>query len=315
MNQLAERTPVLIATEINSIKEQTRKMFLFNSIEIGRRLVEAKQMVPHGEWGSWLQGSVDYSQSTANNLMKIFEQYGADQLTLFGDNAKSQALGKLSYTQAVALLGIPDYEREDFIKENEVENMSTRELQQAIKEKQELEKKLKEAEKESKKNESLAKQERQAMKNLMKSHSKLELQSKDHTKIVNLLKVEIEKAKAVGNTDDLSGLQTALEEKENELSDYVKKIKELERQLMDKPIDVQVVEKVPEEVEKELETLRRLAAETTEPASLKFKFHFEALVAEFKNLLESLSEVTNVEEQAKYKQAVSGLIGKMSERL
>ncbi|WLR54304.1 DUF3102 domain-containing protein [Mesobacillus subterraneus] len=194
MNLLAERTPVLIATEINSIKEQTRKMFLFNSIEIGRRLVEAKQMVPHGEWGSWLQDSVDYSQSTANNLMKIFEQYGADQLTLFGDNAKSQALGNLSYTQAVALLGIPDYEREDFIKENDIENMSTRELQQAIKEKQEMAKKLKEAEKK-------AEEEQKAKEKIEKELKKLEVQSKDHSLIVDKLKAELAAASDSGDEE------------------------------------------------------------------------------------------------------------------
>ncbi|MDF2790465.1 MAG: hypothetical protein K0S80_3566, partial [Neobacillus sp.] len=42
MTELLIRTPIMIATEINSIKEQTKKMLLVNSIEIGRRLVEAK---------------------------------------------------------------------------------------------------------------------------------------------------------------------------------------------------------------------------------------------------------------------------------
>jgi len=103
-NLSVDRTPQLIAIEINSIKEQTRKQVLFNSIEIGKRLAEAKIMLGHGEWGGWLKSYVDYSQSTANNLMRIFTDYGSSQITLFCDNAKSQALGNLSYTQAVALL-------------------------------------------------------------------------------------------------------------------------------------------------------------------------------------------------------------------
>ena len=107
-------------------------MLLYNSIEIGRRLTEAKLCLPHGEWGSWLEEKVDYSKSTANNLMRIFEEYGADQLALFGETgAKSQALGSLSYSQAVALLSIPGEEREQFIEENDAANMSTWELQQA----------------------------------------------------------------------------------------------------------------------------------------------------------------------------------------
>ena len=37
------RTPEVIAAEINSIKSQTKTMILCNSIEIGKRLVEAKR--------------------------------------------------------------------------------------------------------------------------------------------------------------------------------------------------------------------------------------------------------------------------------
>jgi hypothetical protein len=155
VNQITDRTPQLIAAEINSIKEQTRKMLLFNSIEIGRRLVEAKTMIGHGEWGEWLEKSVDYSQRTASNLMRIFEEYGSNQMGLFGNNANSQAFANLSYTQAVALLGVAKDEREQFIEDNDVPNMSTRELQQAIKEKQELEEKLKAAEEEAKTNKHL----------------------------------------------------------------------------------------------------------------------------------------------------------------
>lgn len=87
------RTPDIVAAEINSIKNQTRNIVLFNSIEIGRRLVEAKGIMEHGNFGEWLKNAVDYSQSTANNLMKIYEEYGADQGALFGDNANSKRLG------------------------------------------------------------------------------------------------------------------------------------------------------------------------------------------------------------------------------
>jgi len=40
----------------------------------------------------------------------------------------------LSYTQALILLGIPEEEREEFIAEHDVENMTRVELQQAVKE-------------------------------------------------------------------------------------------------------------------------------------------------------------------------------------
>ena len=140
-----KRTPGLIAAEINDIKIKTKKMVLYNSIEIGRKLVEAKEILPHGEWGNWLEKEVEYSKSTANNLMKIFKEYGAQQTTLLEDNTKIQAFGSLSYSQAVLLLGIPQEIREDFIKDNNVENLSTRQLERIIKElKQEKEEIIKE---------------------------------------------------------------------------------------------------------------------------------------------------------------------------
>ena len=132
--ELVNRTADIIAVEINSIKEQTMKVVISNSIEIGRRLCEAKELVEHGQWGKWLEKKVDYSKTTANNLMKIFQEYGSQQLNLLGDNVKSKVYEKLTYSQAVELLGVPSEERETFIKENDVENMSTRELKKVIKE-------------------------------------------------------------------------------------------------------------------------------------------------------------------------------------
>lgn len=75
--------------------------------------------------------------------MKIYEEYGQDTIALKGGFDESQAIAKLNYTQAVALLSIPSDEREEFINQHDFESMSTRELQQAIKEKKELEKQLK----------------------------------------------------------------------------------------------------------------------------------------------------------------------------
>ena len=49
-----------LATEINVIKEQTRAAVKNATLEIGKRLVEAKAVVPHGGWGYWLQQNVDY---------------------------------------------------------------------------------------------------------------------------------------------------------------------------------------------------------------------------------------------------------------
>lgn len=109
--------------------QQLANMMLAHAVEKGRWLTEAKSMVPHGEWGEWLKREVDYSQSRAQELMRLFQRYGEDgQESLFGES-KSQALGNLSVTQAICLLPLRDGpELEEFLEAHDVEHMSTREL-------------------------------------------------------------------------------------------------------------------------------------------------------------------------------------------
>lgn len=126
-----------ITADIWAIRRNVQRQALEGAIEVGRLLVEAKAMVPYGEWGAYIKEELDYSQSTANNLMKIFEEYGQSQQSLFGAGANSQALGNLTYTKALALLALPADEREEFVVAHNVEDMSARELQKAIQERDE----------------------------------------------------------------------------------------------------------------------------------------------------------------------------------
>lgn len=128
------KPPEILAAEIRTIKSQTGRMVLNASIEVGRRLTEAKAKLPHGSWGEYLKNEVDYSPSQAQNLMRVFREYGNDQQSLFGGEAKSQTFGRLTFSQALSLLVIPDEdEREKFVLENDVEHMSVRELNEALK--------------------------------------------------------------------------------------------------------------------------------------------------------------------------------------
>lgn len=300
------RSPEVIASEINTIKDQTRKMVLHNAIEIGRRLCEAKEAVPHGEWGKWLETAVDFKQSTANNLMRIFQEYGNDQMALFGETgAKSQALGKLTYTQAVALLAIPAAEREEFIEEHDVENMSTRELQRVIKERDDALKKLQAKEDE---NEQLTKSLEREKEQAKQMANKFEA---DLTEAKKLIK----KAQDAGNSEEVKRLESTVQDMTAQLDESKRRIAELEEQIRNTPIDVTadaVVEKIPDEIQRELEDLRKKQASA---AALEFKLHFNNLVKCFNDLLQSLDEIQDDEQRDKLKGAVSALIGKMNERL
>ena len=127
------RTQEVIASEIRTIVLQTQKTMLDGAVEIGRRLVEAKQLVSHGEWGSWLKEKVEFSQSAANRFMRLFEEYADKQGNIFGAVSNSSTLTNLSYTKALALLAIPEEDREDFAEDADAVNISVRELENKVK--------------------------------------------------------------------------------------------------------------------------------------------------------------------------------------
>lgn len=126
-----------VTAEIVAISNQAAQMAYMSMVEIGKRLVEAKELVDHGEWGSYLKNEVKFSQRTANNFMQIYER------SLSGAN--SQTFSNLGYSQIVKLLALPDEELEDFAESHDVKNMSVRQLDQAIKERDDARKALADA--------------------------------------------------------------------------------------------------------------------------------------------------------------------------
>lgn len=132
-----------LATEINTIKRTTQRLMMQAAIDIGQRLAEVKAAVGHGNWGKWLLENVDYSERTAQNLIRLYEEYGRGQGSLFGEAGNPQLVADLSVSQAVALLGIKDAdERAEFIEKNDVAAMTKRELEEAIRERNEAREEL-----------------------------------------------------------------------------------------------------------------------------------------------------------------------------
>lgn len=140
---LPGRDLATITNEICFYKRQTELALLSGAIEIGRRLVEAKAMIGHGNWGNYLKEQVNFSQSTANNMMRLYEEYGTGQVSVFGN---SQSIMNLDPTKALKLLAIPAEEREEFVAEHDVENKSVRELDEIIRERDEARRQLDTAE-------------------------------------------------------------------------------------------------------------------------------------------------------------------------
>lgn len=140
MTEIANNAPAearsieTITAEIVAIRGHAARVVLESAIEIGRRLVEAKELLPHGEWGKWLKEKVDFSQDSATRLMNAYKGYADRQGSLFGAQLNSAALRNLSITNALLLLKVPEDEREEFAAEVDAEHISSRDLERIIKE-------------------------------------------------------------------------------------------------------------------------------------------------------------------------------------
>lgn len=132
---LAEVRPIeVITSEILFYKQQAGGAIL----EIGRRLNEAKAQLSHGEWLPWLAEKVEFSDATANRFMRLAREY-----------ANPSPVTDLGVSKALQLLALPENERAEFAaekhlvngEEKTVEEMSKRELAQAIRERDEAQEK------------------------------------------------------------------------------------------------------------------------------------------------------------------------------
>lgn len=147
MNEIqTRRTPDIIGAEIRGLTQQAKRMTLWFGIEIGRRLTEAKEILDHGQWLPYLKEQTEFSQPTASRFMKLYDEYGAKQTSLFGAELNYSTLNNLSISNALRLLAVPEDEREKFAADNDVEHMSTRELDELIRQRDDAEQRAAKAE-------------------------------------------------------------------------------------------------------------------------------------------------------------------------
>lgn len=114
-----------LVAEIKILSQQTAA----NIIEIGKRLLEAKVQVGHGNWETWLEENLELSPRRAQQFMKVAGEYGNTNTYSF-----------LTPSKAIALLDLPASDRQEFItqpheingEQKTVDEMTTRELAEAI---------------------------------------------------------------------------------------------------------------------------------------------------------------------------------------
>ncbi len=104
-------------TSIRVCEQQIR----VNGWMLGGMLQSVKARLPHGQFMPWVQAHTDLSQTTANELMSLYE--GVRQTPF---------LGELNQSAAIALLALEPAQREQFAADHDVRHMSVRTLKAKI---------------------------------------------------------------------------------------------------------------------------------------------------------------------------------------
>ena len=116
------RSIEVITGEILDLKQKGGQVIL----DIGRCLIEAKSLLNHGEWLPWLNEQVEFSERTAQKFMRLAREW-----------SNPSTLADLGASKALMLLALPESERDSFVQDHNVIDMSARQLEQAIKERDE----------------------------------------------------------------------------------------------------------------------------------------------------------------------------------
>jgi ParB family chromosome partitioning protein len=91
-----------LAAEINAEHERCERVLkagLKHAVKVGLLLLEAKDQIPHGDWGAWVEENVQFSRRTAQAYMRVAER--------LPELEEAQSVAHLSFGDALKLLAKP----------------------------------------------------------------------------------------------------------------------------------------------------------------------------------------------------------------
>ena len=285
------RTIEQIEGEIIVLRDQVAR----NSIEIGKKLIEARNMVPKGSWQAWVENNIQFSYRTAARLMQLAEKFG-----------DVPALAGVEATKVYALMALPDDQVEDFVAEHDLAAMTSREVQEAVKAQRaaearanQLQMALEEAEAKVQEVSAAARQEAEEARKSI--HEALTAKSEALKK----LKEAERKLKEV----EASGGEAA-EAARRQVAEAEEKIRRLEEKANNGG-------SIPEEVAAELERLRKIEQVAPSAEIIRLRDGYERLIREFDTVLALLGEAAAVDaaKGRKYAAAIRKALDKMAGRL
>lgn len=293
---VAVRSIEIVTAEIYTIRDNAARVFMDSVVQIGRRLEEAKQLVPQGEWMNYLDTKLGYKPSTAQNYMRIAREFGDGQVGLSGKTA-SDFFGNLGYSQLLPLLGLPEEEREQLAEEHDLAGMSSREIQALVKERDEAKAAAAAAQEQADKQGQEARSARDALAN-----------AKDKLKAEKQKAQEQAKA-AKANAETAAELQRQLDELAAQ-ANQPRELTDEERAALRAEVAAEQAKAVQEAEARAAEALAKLE-KFKNPAAHRVNFLFGELCEYWRRLQAALKELEQSDEEAagKMKAAIKQVIG------
>ncbi len=120
-----------LTAEANTLYHQAERLAGMSAVmlaETGRRLIEVKNRIPHGEFGKWCEENLEFSYRKAARTMQLAEKMD-DENSLF---SKMPTLANIGISRVWTLLAAPEEVAAEVVENNDVESMKVRELQEEI---------------------------------------------------------------------------------------------------------------------------------------------------------------------------------------
>ena len=123
MNELArsENTEMSVLTGLAAEARYLSETIAENMIRLGRVFTDAKRLVKHGAWGAWLRENSGCSERSAQQIMQVYAR--------FGDKPEAERIDK---SKLFKMLALPAGTEDEFIRDNDVEDMTSREVEAAV---------------------------------------------------------------------------------------------------------------------------------------------------------------------------------------
>lgn len=128
---LENKSTEQLAAEVNVRYHQAEGLANMSAMmlaDAGRRLIEIKARIPHGQFESWCADNLEFSKSKAEKMMKLAERVD-DENSLF---SKTETFTDIGISRVWALLAAPEEVAAEVIETNDVTDMTVRELKEEI---------------------------------------------------------------------------------------------------------------------------------------------------------------------------------------